>query len=73
MLTCGYPLHRVNYGRRNQCIPLRRAFHSINPLRTPLAHQLTVPLEGLSLQLQPPVHSVNSLRERVTYLWTAPR
>ena len=51
MLICGYHQNQGTFTRRIRCIPLRRAFYKINPLRASLSQQSTVPLEGL-LRLQ---------------------
>jgi hypothetical protein len=61
MLTCGYHVHQVIFARRIQCIPQRRAFYSISPLRASLTQLSTAPQARgrLSLQLQPPIHSIN--------------
>ena len=60
ILNCRYP-HQATCPRHIQCIPQRRAFYSANPLPAPLTQQSTAPLEGLCIQLQPRIHSVNSL------------
>ena len=63
MLICGYHLRQGTLTRHIQCIPLRRAFYSINLLRASLTQQSTFLLEGPLLQLQPPLHSAKNLCE----------
>jgi hypothetical protein len=58
MLTCRY---QVTCARRIRCIPLRRGSRCLNQLQFLHTQQGTVPLKGLALQLQRPIHTTNSL------------